>query len=203
MISFTHEKLRMALATNLGKTLTPEIAALIETYVMGHTDCAYDPDIFGSKTYKNITFQCERFEDIVDDLKICHAEHYSETELYRLGLPLDPKYAQISELERMGQAVQFTARSETGELAGNILMYINRSLHTDSMIANEDTLYIKPTYRKGFMAVRFMQFVEDSLRKIGVKEIFTDSKTVNNAHRLVEYLGYKHVANRYAKVFGD
>jgi len=203
MISFTHEKLRMALALNLGKTLTPEAAMLIETYVMGRADCSYDPAMFGSRKYKNITFQCERFADIVPELKICHYEHYSETEFYRLGLPLDPKYEQISEIERMGQAVQFTARDESGELAGNILMYVSRSLHTDSMSANEDTLYIKPQYRKGFMAVRFMQYVEDSLRLIGVREIFTDSKTVNNAHRLVEYLGYKHVANRYAKVFGD
>ncbi|CAB4197150.1 hypothetical protein UFOVP1304_24 [uncultured Caudovirales phage] len=203
MIPFMHEKLRMALASYLGKTITPDVAVLIETYVMGATDFSYAPSLFGSRKYKKMTFQCERFADIVGDLEKCHRQHYCETELYRRGLPLDPKYDQICDLERMGQAVQFTARTESGDLAGNILMYINTSLHTDSLIANEDTLYIKPEYRKGFMAVRFMQFVEDSLQLIGVKEIFTDSKTVNSAHRLVEYLGYKHVANRYAKVFGE
>ncbi len=167
-------------------------------------DRSHDPKKFGEREYQGIVFRSERFADALDELHKMHEEHFAETEIHRLGFGMNPDYDYMLDMERQGKLIQFTARNaETGELAGNIRMYVQNSLHTKTKYANEDTLYIRPAYRKGFMAVRFMQFVEDALKSIGVKEVRTDSKTINKANKLVEYLGYTHVANKYVKIFSE
>lgn len=204
MPALSHQNLRQALASNLGKTLTPEVAVAIEMAALDAEDRSHNPTKFGEREYKGIVFRAERFADILPEMHKMHEEHFAETEIHRLGFGLNPNYDYVMDMERLGKMVQFTARNiETGELAGNIRMYVQASVHTQTLYANEDTLYIRPAYRKGFMAVRFMQFVEDALKSIGVKEVRTDSKTLNKAHKLVEYLGYKHVANKYVKIFSE
>lgn len=204
MPALSHQNLRLALASHLGRTLTPEVAAAIEMAAFESEDRSHDPAKFGQREYKGIIFRAERFADTVDELHTMHEEHFAETEIHRLGFGMEPNYEYMIDMEKRGCLVQFTARdAETGFLAGNIRMYVQESLHTGTKYANEDTLYIRPAYRKGFMAVRFMQFVEDALRSIGVREVRTDSKTINKAHKLVEYLGYKHVANKYVKIFTE
>jgi hypothetical protein len=199
----SHDLLRLALARNLGKELTPEVAAQIELSSVDREDRSHSPDKFGARIYKGLTFQVERFSEILDELHALHEQHFKETEVHRLGFGLDPNYDYMADMERRGNMIQFTARNEDGKLVGNIRMYVNESLHTRTLYANEDTLYIVPECRQGFTAVRFMQYVEDCLRAIGVREVRTDSKTINKAHRLVEYMGYKHVANKYVKVFTE
>jgi hypothetical protein len=203
MAAIRLDLLRLALAQNLGKQLTPEVAAEIELAAVDREDRSHNPEKFGARTYKGLTFRSERFSEILDELHVLHEQHFAETEVHRLGFGLDPNYEYMADMERRGNMIQFTARNEDGKLVGNIRMYVNQSLHTGTLYANEDTLYIVPEYRQGFTAVRFMQYVEDCLRAIGVREVRTDSKTINKAHRLVEYMGYKHVANKYVKVFTE
>lgn len=208
MPTVSHFLLRQALASSLGKVLTPDVAAMIEMSSLDREDRSHNPEKFGVREYRTdgklIEFRCEKFRDVLPELHILHEKHFSETEVHRLGFGMDPNYDYMEEMERLGQMLQFTARdTETGALVGNIRMYVNESLHTKTLYANEDTLYILPEYRKGFIAIRFMQYVEGCLKSIGVREVRTDSKTLNKAHRLVEYLGYKHVANKYVKVFTE
>lgn len=199
-----HELLRQALAASLGKTLTPELAVAIEMAAFDNEDHSHDPSKFGEREYKGIAFRAERFADIVDELHAMHEEHFAETEIHRLGFGLEPNYDYMIDMEKRGCLVQFTARdSETGRLVGNIRMYIHRSLHTGNLYASEDTYYVTPEYRKGFMALRFWQFMEEGVRSIGVREIRTDSKVMNKVHKLNEYCGYKHVANKYVKIFSE
>lgn len=200
----SHERLRQALASQLGQMLTPEVAVAIEMGAFDFADNSHNPTKFGEREYKGIVFRAERFDDALPELHLLHEEHFAETEVHRAGFGMKPDYEYMREMERQGKLIQFVARNvETGELAGNIRMYVQTSVHTGTLYANEDTLYIRPAYRKGFMAVRFMQFVEDALKLIGVREVRTDSKTLNKAHKLVEYLGYKHVANKYVKIFSE
>ena len=204
MPSITHQSLRQAIAANLGKVLTPEVAAAIELgSIVADEDRSHDPEKFGSRSYKGLTFRAERMANILEELHLMHEQHFKETEVHRLGFGLKPNYDYMLGMERSGRMIQFTARNADGGLVGNIRMYVQESLHTGTLYANEDTLYIAPEYRQGFTAVRFMQYVEDCLRAIGVREVRTDSKTINKAHRLVEYMGYKHVANKYVKVFTE
>lgn len=195
---------RKTLAEKLGKVLTPEDAAQIESIVFSSQDLAHKPTKFGQQIYKGLSFQVERFLDVVDELHPLHQAHFSETEKHRLGFGMDPDYEAFAQSEKAGQLIQFTARDVSSDkLVGNIRMYIGTSLHTGTLFAAEDTFYLLPDYRSGFTAIRFWQFMEGSVRLIGVREIRTDSKVVNKVHRLNEYLGYTHVANKYVKIFED
>lgn len=198
------QQFRNAMVKYLGQTMTPEVAAAIEREAFAMPDNSHNPTKFGLKEYKGLVFQVERIRDIVDEIHPLHEAHFAETEKHLEGFELKPNYDFFIATERDGGLIQFTCRDiESGRLVGNIRMYINKSLHTDSLIATEDTYFVLPDFRKGFSALRFWQFAEDCLKSIGVREIHTDSKVVNQVHRLNEYLGYKHVANAYVKVFQE
>lgn len=198
------QQFRTAMVKHLGQVMTPEVAAAIEQEAFYIPDNSHNPTKFGLKEYKGMVFQAERIRDIIEELHVLHEAHYQETEKYRHGLEMRPNYDAFMDYEQAGRLIQFTCRDiESGKLVGNIRMYVTTSLHTDTLMATEDTYYVLPEYRKGFAALRFWQFMEDCLKSIGVREIYTDSKVVNKVHKLNEYCGYKHVANRYVKVFQE
>lgn len=194
---------REALGSKLGEIITPELAAWLEDNAFERFDLSHDPAKFGKREYRGLTFQVERFRDIEPEIHPLHQQHWSETEAHRHGIAMNPDYEAFKASERAGQLIQFTAREGTGQLVGNIRMYLYTSLHTQTLAAREDTFYIVPAHRQGFTAIRFWQFMEDCLAAIGVREITTDSKVVNNVGRLNEYLGYKHVANQYHRFLGE
>jgi hypothetical protein len=198
------QQFRNAMVKYLGWEMTPEVAAAIEREAFAAPDNSHNPTKFGVKEYKGLVFQAERFRDIVEEIHPLHQAHYQETEKHRRGLEMNPDYEAFIDYERDGRMIQFTCRDiESGKLVGNIRMYVTTSLHTGTLMATEDTFFVLPEYRKGFAALRFWQFMEDCLVSIGVREIYTDSKVVNKVNKLNEYCGYKHVANKYAKVFQE
>ena len=69
-------------------------------------------------------------------------------------------------------------------------MYITKSMHTQKTVANEDTWFLLPEYRKGRNAIRFYQFVEDEMKRLGVEKITMTAAPYNGACRIMEYLGY-------------
>lgn len=199
----TLECLRNALGERLGAVLTPELAAQIEFMAFDRADRAIAPDKFAQKAYRGCTFQVESFRAILPELQILHELHFAETEKHLQGFALKPNYDYMAERERAGGLVQFTARSD-GQLIGNLRMYVGKSLHTGNLFAEEDTFFLLPEYRKGFTALSFLRYAEESLVQIvGVREIRANSKVVNNAHRLMDYRGYQHVANQYIKTFKE
>lgn len=195
--------LRNAIASRLGQVLTPEVAVEIEMAAFSFPDESHDPAKFCEKEYKGFIFKAERLKDILDEIHPLHEAHFQETEKHRLGFGLDVDYDAMLSSERRGQLLQFTMRTLDGKLVGNIRMYINKSLHTGTLYASEDTYFVLPEYRQGFAALRFWQFMEDCVKSIGVREVRTDSKVLNKVHKLNDYLGYKHVANKYVKVFEE
>lgn len=197
------ETFRAALGSKLGEVITPELAAWLEANAFDRMDLSYNPFYFGTQQYRGLTFQVERFADIETEIHLLHYAHWCETENHRNGRAMDPDYAAFKADERAGRLIQFTARNAADQLVGNIRMYVYTSRHDKVLESREDTFYIYPEYRKGFTAIRFWQFMEASMANIGVKDIYTDSKVVNQVGRLNEYLGYKHVAQVYHKHLGE
>lgn len=191
-------QLSIVLSQHIGKTLTLEDAIAIAKAVSESPDLSHDPDKFEPVRYQDLTFQVERFADIEEEIHPLHVAHYAETEAYRAGVSLNPDYAHFRRCERDGGLLQFTARAGD-ELVGNIRMYLFSNLHTQTLSAKEDTFFLTPAARKGFSAIRFWQYMERCLHQIGVQEITTDSKLVNQVGRLNAYLGYTHVANVFHK----
>lgn len=203
MPAVNHSKLREALGSSLGLTLTPELAAAIETYALDTEDRSHDPAKFGSVEYKDYTIQVERFRDILPELHRLHEQHWRETERHRHGLQLNPNYDAVIDTERVGNLIQFTMRHKSGELVGNLRMYLSVSIHTQTRFAQEDTLYIAPDHRGGFAVMALLRFAEQSLRAIGIREIRANSKLVNHADVLMKRMGYTPFALEFVKFFEE
>lgn len=192
------EQFCMAMAKRMGQPITKETAVEILRDVF--PDMSHDPAQFEPQTYKGYTLQCERFADVVPELHRLHELHYQETEKHRLGIPLNMNYEALKELERAGGLLQFTARrSDTGEMVGNLRIFVSESLHTQTRFTTEDTYFLLPEHRGGFLAVRFWQYAERAAVSIGVKEARFSSKLVNKADQMAKYMKYTPVATQFVK----
>ncbi len=82
-------------------------------------------------------------------------------------------------------------------------MYLDKSAHTQTLIATEDTLFLLWEARKGRTAMHFVSYIEKILKLIGVREICITVKTVNRAGKFFRALGYRHVEDGLVKVLED
>lgn len=189
------------LRANLDKPLSPELAAdiCIAASAMKRLLEADAPARVRPANHENFVFALERIEDIGDEIRPLHRAHWEETEAHRHGLPFRPDYAAFAQYERAGRYVLLTAR-RGGRLLGNCAMYLDRSAHTQTLIATEDTLYLLPEARTRGVARRFIAYVEHAMRSLGVAEINVTVKTVNKAGRFFQMLGYRHVENGLTKI---
>lgn len=187
------------LAAHIGVVLTPEVAMALARALCSTPSRAFDLADFPSLEYKGYVIALERFTDVLPDLHKLHEMHYAETETYRAGIPFNPDYDALVTSEHEGQLMQFTARFN-GELVGNMRVYLGMSRHTKTLFASEDTFFVVPAHRGGFMAVRLWQFAERAVIQAGAREIHFDSKTVNKADAMAKYLKYQPVAIKFAKV---
>lgn len=197
------EAFRTALASKLGQIVTPELAAWLEANAFDRIDHSFDPGLFPAAQYRGLTFHVERLADIEAEIHPLHQAHWEETEKHRHGHAMAPDYAAFKADERAGRLIQFTARDADGKLVGNIRMYVYTSRHDQTLECKEDTFFLLPQYRQGFTAIRFWQYMESCMRSIGVHDVYTDSKVVNQVGRLNEYLGYAHIANVFHKRLGE
>ena len=153
----------------------------------------------------SVTFQKERMADCLEELKALHVAHWKETELHRHIIPLNMDYPRFLEYERIGYFHLFTVRMD-GKLVGNLGIYVQKSMHTQTIVCDEDTLYLLTEARKGHLAISFVNFVEEflvkeNLKKTGIMEIRMTVKTVNEVSKLAKYLGYEKTAEQFTKVF--
>ncbi|SHL43264.1 hypothetical protein SAMN05216428_102390 [Nitrosospira sp. Nsp11] len=189
------------LKAHVGQTLTPELAADI-CMVANQIPSLIPFDVIERikpAEYREFTFAVERIEDIADEIKPLHKCHWDETEAHRHGLPFNPDYETFFRYERAGRYILFTLRKD-GELLGDCAMYLDKSAHTQTLIATEDTLYLLPEARRGRAAIKFVAYVESALKQLGAREINITVKTVNTAGRFFQALGYSHVENGLMKV---
>jgi hypothetical protein len=188
----------ITLAANVGKMLTPELAREIARAICATPDRSIDPAQFPPVEYKGYVLAMERFSDILPELHQLHERHYAE--VTTSGIPMNPDYAAAKADEYEGRLMQFTARvRETGELVANMRVYLCMSRHTQTLFAQEDTFYVVPEHRGGFMAVRLWQFAEKCVIQAGAREITFDSKTMNNADAMARYLKYTPVSIKFSK----
>lgn len=191
----------IALAKHMGEVLSPDVAIDIARSICDSVDCTIDVTKFVPIEYKKYRIACELVRDILPELHVLHQRHYLETEIHRAGIPLNPDYDVVLDTETAGGLLQFTARLiDTNELVGNMRVYLTKSTHTQTLVTTEDTFYVVPEHRGGFMAVRLWQFVEKCCIEMGSREIYFDSKTMNRADSMARYLGYTPVAIKFAKV---
>ncbi len=195
------QQLIHALAARLGATINKETALDLVTAIF--PDLSWKPERFGVSEFEGYSIQCEPLAAVLPELHALHDAHYAETEKYRAGIPMDPDYEGMKDAEHAGRLIQFTARlKETGELVGNMRVKIYPSSHTQTLVCKEDTLYLLPAHRGGFLAVRLWQFVEAAVvNVVGVREVRFTSKTANKADKMALYMKYEPVGTEFVKTF--
>lgn len=192
--------LRQALAAHIGQVLTPEVAVAIELAAIVPEARPIDPRGLGQLEHDGYLIAAESFRAVLPELHELHAKHWLETERHRHGIALNPDYAAMAALERAGRAIQFTVRHQ-GRLVGNLRVYVGVSLHTQTRYASEDTLFLLPEHRGGFLVMALIRFAEGALRALGISEFRVSSKLVNNADVLMRRMKYQPVALEFVKFF--
>lgn len=193
------DHLRSCLAENLGATLTPQMAARLMAASAYEPDLHIPPEQFVPRAWNGYLFAVERIEPLIPELHPLHELHWAETERYRHEVALNPDYAGMVRAERAGRMLQFTARFD-GHLVGNLRAYISTSMHTQRLMAREDTLFIHPDYRAPWLAVRFTRYALDCLRSVGVVEVVADVKLSNGADAILRRVMGKPVAMQFHQI---
>lgn len=195
------EHLREALRRLDGVPITAPIAdALVLIASMPPEDRAIPLDTFDVVEHDGYVFRAERLRDIVAELHPLHEAQWQETEGYRHALRLNPDYDAGLLAERNGTLVQFVIRKDD-ELAGHMRMYVQRSVHTSTRFAQEDTIYLKPEHRTKLLGLAFVRYIERQVvERLGIREIRFDTKHTNRADAILRRLRYEPVATRWVKV---
>ena len=88
-----------------------------------------------------ITYQIERYSDVVPELATLYPEHYKELEASVSDKEvLDPDWDQYKNLDNAEMIQLVTCRSD-GELIGYILYIISRHLHVKSCLTAYEDIY--------------------------------------------------------------
>lgn len=144
-------------------------------------------------------FAIEPLSTCWDEIEDIGRKHWHETmEYYRGKQPYAPSFERYNSYDKAGWLKTFTGRDE-GKLVGYSLMYLVPSMHTQHMIATEDTVFLLPEYRRGRNGLRFHQFIEAELRERGAREIVVTAKPGSAACRLLEHIGFSVINHQYSK----
>lgn len=149
-----------------------------------------------------VVYAEERFIDALPDLMALWRAHWLETEMHRHGEGFNPQIDRYQTYNEIGFYRLYTARID-GRMIGNLGMYVTESMYSGKKIATEDTLFVVPEFRKGRNALGLCRFVEEEMKRLGVREISMTMKLTNGAGRLLEYLGFRHIANQYTKSYQE
>lgn len=189
---------------HIGQMLTHELALRILSAASMLNPLVAPEEIaqIQSEEHGGFVFSVERMAAIQEEMKPLHQAHWEETEAHRHGLTLNPDYETFIQYENAGRYILFTARKDE-KLVGNCAMYLDRSTHTQTLIASEDTLYFLPEARQGNVARSFIAYCEAALKSIGIREITVTVKTVNRAGLFFQRLGYRHIENGLTKVLEE
>ena len=148
----------------------------------------------------SLKFQIEPLPQAWNEMVTLAGQHWHETEGFRSGQPFNPVYARFESYWKIGCFHQFTVRNEEGRMIGYAGMYLTPSMHSQSLIASEDTWFLLPEYRKGRTALNLVKFVESEMTKLGAVGIGMSAKISNGAGRILEYFDYLPVSTQYFKV---
>ena len=144
-------------------------------------------------------FAIEPLSKCWDEMVALAAGHWDETEAHHHSQGLNPKRERYEQYERAGWFFECVARVD-GRMIGFSGMYVTPSMHSQALIATEDTWYIVPDYRgRGRTIIRFYQFIEAEMRRLGAVEINMSVPILGAAGRLLEHLDYEAVKVHYSK----
>ena len=150
----------------------------------------------------SLMFSIEPVEQCWNELLVLAEQHWAGTKSYRRHEPFQPSFERYQACNQQGFFQLFTARDDA-RLVGYFGVYLSPSMHSQLLMATEDTFYLHPEYRKGRNALRFIHHIENQCRAWNVHEIMFSCEMDNAvANKLLEYLDYEPVILQYRKITG-
>lgn len=145
-------------------------------------------------------FAIEPFKGLIDEVKPLVERHWKELALYQDDVLLDPDYATYEAANEAGMSLAFTARID-GELIGYALYWVRPHMHyKTTLCAVSDLFWIAPEHRNFGVGSGMFAFIEDELKRRGVKIVHTTFKTAHPAAgKLLEMRGHTLVEYAYSK----
>jgi hypothetical protein len=149
-----------------------------------------------------IQFSVENYPQVEVEMQAIFPKHWEEIALFRDKIPLSPDYPRYHLLFNSGKLLVCTVR-DRGELVGYYIVIIDWHLHyTTSLTGLTDVYFIRPTHRKGALALSFFRFVEETLKLLGVEVFYTSTKLNHDVSRVWNRLGYDAVETKFVKWLG-
>lgn len=150
----------------------------------------------------SLLFSVESVESCWNELMVLANAHWAGTQSYRRHEPFNPSYDRYLACNQAGYFYLFTARDQ-GTLAGYFGVYVTPSMHSQLLMATEDTFFLHPDYRGGRNALRFLKHIEKVLQQAGVHEIMFSCEIDNETgiKGLLMLLDYTPVIMQYSKRF--
>jgi len=147
-----------------------------------------------------ITFAIENFSDVYGELFPLLEKHYAEISTHKdHGVPLDPIVAAYHAREADGSLLMVIGR-QAGEIVAYFVCFIAPALHyAPCLTCSPDIFFVRADLRVGRTGIRMFRFVEDELRRRGVKRWAVGSKVEHDASALFRYLDFKPVEMTYEK----
>lgn len=152
-----------------------------------------------------LTFQIERFEQVVSELAAIFPQHWQELALFRHQMALAPQYREYARREQAGSLFLTTARWNA-RIVGYYVAQCQPGFHYEhTLTATQDMVYVVPEARNRGLALPLFRLVEAELRRRGVKLWYSGYKAHNplGMPRLLGLLGFVPADNYMAKWLGD
>lgn len=149
-----------------------------------------------------ITYQQERYADVIDEMKPLLERHYEEVAAYKDRIKFNPDYAGYEAMDALGILDIFTARDTDANnaLVGYCVSFVNAHPHySDHVYAVNDVVYVDPDYRHGEVAPEMISRLEKRLEEMGVSVMTFHMKTYKPFRTLMESLGFDEIESMYSK----
>jgi GNAT superfamily N-acetyltransferase len=147
-----------------------------------------------------ISFQVERWGDVVDEMRPLWSLHWSEVSTDHDVVPLQINEPVYRAHDSAGTLLLVTMRVD-GKLVGYHTTFLAPHLHSASTLYGFTDLYfILPEWRRGWLPVKLFRYVEDRLREAGVVKVTTATEEVLERGAIFRRLKYKKTETVYTKV---
>jgi hypothetical protein len=134
-----------------------------------------------------LTYQKEKFADIMPELPELFYENWSENE--DTELPLDIDWLRLLQTEAMGILHILTARDENKKLVGYFFTYVQTTTKfASTKLAASDAIFVKPGPYRGIAIRRLFEEAKKMARDLGAKKLYIVVKAGSPVAKLLSLM---------------
>ena len=150
-----------------------------------------------------ITYQLESWKDYHKDCQELWVEHYDEIAVQKDKIKMNPNVEHYKQMEEVGGLHIITVR-EDGKMIGYHVSFVRAHPHYADMLCGfVDAYFLTASKRKGMTGVKMIKEAENSLKKRGVKKLFSGTKNSKDMSKVFEYLGWHLTEQLFTKYIGE